>query len=143
MKLLYYQCLVFFVLLVFALFLLVSDPTSDNGDYYKPWSIVTQWREANFVVPESDRKPKISMSEFYQKQDDLIWEMILKSRLEFREQYFIGTVMKDGFHSDLPPDCMWKNGKIEKSKVIENLRKAEAEKGTVAPQTTKINSATQ
>lgn len=138
----YLQCTVFLVLLCFALFLLISDPISDNGDYYKPWSIINQWKETNFIVPETARKPAVSIQEFYQKQDDLIWEMILKSRLEFKEQHFVGSVMKDGFHSDLPADCMWKNGKIEKNKTIYNLRKAETEKGS-APQISKINSTTQ
>jgi len=149
--LLYFQCAIFFVLIFFALFLLVSDPTTDNGDYYKPWSIITQWKEANFVVPEADRKPKVSMLEFYKKQDDLIWEMILKSRLEFKEQHFVGTVMKDGYHADLPSDCMWKNGKVEKSREVQKIRAEEAAKGAhnpggmkaPAPETSKINSTTQ
>jgi hypothetical protein len=84
-------------------------------------------RDKNFNVPLGDRRPPERMKDYYRKQDTKLFGHVLKTRNKYKTQYHLGSVMKTGFHSDLPPDAMWRDGIVEIGEDIRemSLRKAE------------------
>lgn len=66
----------------------------------------------SYTVPLADRRPTVGVREFYADNDANLTATMLRTRLKFRDQHHVGSVMRDGFHADLPPDAMWKGGVI-------------------------------
>lgn len=66
--------------------------------------------EQQFLIPEAHRQPLVSMKEFYAVPDRGLTDLMLRTRLTYRAQNHLGTVMRDGFHIDLPEDTMWRGG---------------------------------
>ena len=86
-----------------------SDFDSHGGSSRNMWDTI---KDQNYTIEESKRQPQLSMKEFYQVEDRGLTDMMMRTRLTFKRQNHIGTVMRDGFHADLPEGTMWMNGKL-------------------------------
>lgn len=92
-------------------------------------------KDINYNVPVKDRRPVERMKDFYKKQEKILLDQLVNTRTKFKMQHFIGTVMRDGFHSDLPLNAMWRGSKVEIGDNIAKLIIKEAEKGNQPPPT--------
>jgi hypothetical protein len=54
----------------------------------------------------------VTMKDFYKTQESSIHTDMLESRKQFEKQPYLGTVMRDGFRSFLPPDSKWQGHMI-------------------------------
>ena len=118
-----FRCLLFVMLLAFFIFIILFDESDENtGGWYSKMkhssrhifnSAFSQLKEHDYVIPVNQRRPLESVAEYYAKRDETLITMLVTTRGKFTKQHHLGTVMKDGFHTDLPNDAMWKDGKIE------------------------------
>ena len=105
----YLRLFLIFLILFVALFALNSEVSNWCSDqYHQVWDI----HDKSYVIPESQRQPGMSMKKFYANEDRGLMDMMMRTRLLFKRQNHIGTVMKDGFHADLPEGTTWRGGKI-------------------------------
>lgn len=72
--------------------------------------IVYNLTDESYTIPEAQRQPALSMKEFYAVPDRGLMDLMMRTRLTFKSQNHIGTVMRDGFHIDLPENTMWRGG---------------------------------
>jgi hypothetical protein len=125
----------FMVVLLLALIFYVLNPDGsisiekmhENFPVFK--SITENLRDLNYNVPIKDRRPLERMVDYYKNQEKIMMDLLVNTRMKFRQQHFIGTVMRDGFHSDLPDNAMWRGSKIEMGDNIAKMLVKEAEKG--------------
>jgi hypothetical protein len=69
--------------------------------------------EDKYMVPEKDRSPEQSIQEFYKNQEEIMHKYMLDTRSLYSTQYFVGSVVKGGFHVLMPENGQWNNHKIE------------------------------
>ncbi len=119
------QVLVFLILIVMALWLIMYD----NPDvWYQDWRLKSRaffshLKEPAWEIPSDQRKPQESMVDFYSKQAERLLSYWIQSEKKFTGHHPPSSPMTDGFHPDLPEDCMWKNGKIERGPEVAKLIK--------------------
>lgn len=107
-----WQILSLFAIVVIYSVLLM--PVSHSTDYFK--------------IPEQHRRPASSLSDFYTNHSKLVVEPYLTTRLKYKKQYHVPSVMVDGFHSYLPENAMWRNGIVEISDDVKLLNDIEKNK---------------
>jgi len=66
----------------------------------------------NIEIPPDKRQPNVSIKEFYKDRESRKRKELIETRLKFKAQPFVGSVMTDGFHADLPEGTKWKGGTI-------------------------------
>jgi hypothetical protein len=93
---------------------------------------LSQLNDSEYTIPESDRKAPFSPREYRVNRDKIATDIFMKSRLQFKEQHFVGSPLRDGFHASLPLNAMWKGGKIVIGDDVAALRRKEAEKTGLA-----------
>jgi hypothetical protein len=69
-------------------------------------------RDTLYQIQIQHRMPTISFKEYIQLEDRGLTDMMIRTRLTFKNQPYIGTVLRDGFHVELPDNAMWKDGTI-------------------------------
>jgi len=89
------------------------------------------FKEKNFNVPETDRRPEQRMKDYYRRQDTHLFGQLLHTRNRYKTQHHLGSIMKDGFHADLPPDAMWRDGIVQ---IGEDIRELSIRKAAEKPQ---------
>jgi len=98
-----------------------SQVKSSSREYFQ--RLLSQIDENEFIIPENDRKPKEDIKEFYKNQDQKLFNQLITTRSKYVNQHHVGSVIKDGFNTNLPENYMWKNSKIETGKHVEKLKK--------------------
>lgn len=117
-----------------ALYVLNEEVESWCTDTYDRYQskydrLVNNLTDTDFTIPELQRRPPVSMTEFYATRDQTLTNMMMATRLRFQQQNHMGTVMRDGFHADLPDNAVWRGGVIVMG---ENIR-TEVQKAAVKP----------
>lgn len=96
--------------------------------------ILHNMKDESYTIPLIDRQPLESMQDFYANHEQNLIAGMMRTRLKFKEQTHVGTVMRDGFNADLPPDAMWKGGVIVVGEDIRQLiLKASAPPASLPP----------
>jgi len=121
------------LILLFCLIILNEEVESWCNDSYsacksKFEKIAHNLNDTSYNVPAEAQRPNMPMKEYYEKHDQITTELMMNTRLAFREQYHVGSVMKDGFNADLPENAMWKNGVIVLGEDVRQQRQKEAAK---------------
>lgn len=80
-----------------------------------------QSMDTNHTIPEHHRDPGVSIHEFNKIKQQASIDAMLKTRLTFKEQPYFGSVMRDGFHADLPENAMWKDGIVAVGPEIQSM----------------------
>lgn len=84
-------------------------------------------KDVDFDVPLNKRRPKESIKDFYRSQESVLFGQLFSTRGKYLTQHHVGTVMKDGFHTDLPDNAMWRNGMVVIGPEIAELSKKKAQ----------------
>ena len=125
------QAGMFVLLVIFFIFLICTDENYTTTGWFAQLrstsrrhfnAVVSQLHEDEYVIPPHHRKPELSVKEYYKQREEILFAQMMSTRNKYQQQYHIGTVMKDGFHTDLPDNAMWRNGKVEMSAEIAELR---------------------
>lgn len=74
----------------------------------------------NLDIPAEKRHPDVSIREFYADREGRIRRELIETRMKFKAQPFVGSVMTDGFHSDLPLGTKWEGGTIVGGEKVKN-----------------------
>lgn len=74
-----------------------------------------------YTIPQADRQPTESMKDLESNQQSNLVAAMMRTRLKFKQQNHVGSVMKDGFNADLPENAMWKGGTIVVGEDIRQL----------------------
>lgn len=116
-------CLLAFV----VVYTLNSELESWCHDEYSRY--MSKWRkfwhnlsDHSYEIPVSQRQPTLSMKDFYAVPDRGLMDLMMRTRLTFKNQHFLGTVFRDGFHIDLPEDTMWRGGVLVSGPEVQKLR---------------------
>lgn len=90
--------------------------------------------DENYTVPEAQRQPTLSMAAFYAVPDRGLTDSMLRTRLTFKTQPHVGTVLRDGFHVDLPENAMWRGGVLVLGEEVRQQRlRAQQPAAVVSP----------
>lgn len=119
----------FLIVLVAFVFQIINPDGSISIQKLQNFESFRNIKEENYNINLKDRRPLERMKDFYQKQEQILKDHLINTRLQFKAQHFVGSVMRDGFHSDLPSNAMWQGHKVVMGKEIEQIRKKEIEKG--------------
>lgn len=124
------------VLVVLLVMLLVLAVLSDKGKdlMQEKYEGLQSWYEASwdklrdvdYNVPPLQQSPALTVTKFYENRDATLLAQHLKSRSTYKNQLFVGSVMKNGFSADLPKDCMWQDHMVVKGQHIQKLNEAKA-----------------
>lgn len=111
------------LMLVVVVYAVTQEMDSWCRDEYShskgPWDrVVSNWHDDSYTVPEAQREPALSMKEFYAVEDRGLLDWMMKTRLTFQAQNHMGTVLRDGFHVDLPVDTMWRGGVLVRGEAV-------------------------
>lgn len=118
--------LILVLLLGFIVYCL--DSSTGRISVEKISALNSSLQDLEYTIPEQDRVPPFSPREYRVNRDKIATDIFMKSRLQFKEQYFVGSPLRDGFHAELPLNAMWKGGKVEMGEHVAALRRKEAEK---------------
>lgn len=77
-------------------------------------------RDTHYEVPLKSRHPDKTVKEYYKTVSKEKLNHMIQTREKFNDQMHLGSPMTDGFHSDLPEDAKWVNGRVVRSKEIQN-----------------------
>jgi len=127
--------LILVLLLAFIVFLMNPDGSVSLEKMRENFSLLQDFhdhlKDVNYTIPLADQKPQFAFPEYQKNREKILTDLMLKTRMKFTQQYFVGSVMRDGFNATLPNNAMWKGGKIEIGNHIAKLISKESEKGKV------------
>lgn len=108
------------VLRVFLVLLMVGVVLYALNQEVDGWGGCDRWTATwdDYTLPAAQRQPALSMKEFYAVEDRGLLDMMMKTRLTFKAQNHLGTVLRDGFHIDLPENTMWRGGKLVRGEEV-------------------------